>query len=103
MNATPALDARKGRILAAIIQEYIHSAEPAASEAGVRRQIHSLAEEAERLIQGAARALAEEVHYPSVIATVRPQEHLFRHLHFVPLDAHRVLGGIVTDAGVFEG
>ena len=165
MKATPALDARKGRILAAIIQEYIHSAEPVASEVVVRRsgvevssatvrhemavleemgflsqphtsagriptdrayrfyvdallnearlsaeerqrlrrQIHSLAEEAERLIQGAARALAEEVHYPSVIATVRPQEHLFRHLHFVPLDAHRVLGVIVTDAGVFEG
>src|SRR3990172_2589312 len=160
MKATPALDARKGRILAAIIQEYIHSAEPVASEVVVRRsgvevssatvrhemavleemgflsqphtsagriptdrayrfyvdallsaeerqrlrrQIHSLAEEAERLIQGAARALAEEVHYPSVIATVRPQEHLFRHLHFVPLDAHRVLGVIVTDAGIFEG
>src|SRR3989304_4323509 len=165
MKATPALDARKGRILAAIIQEYIHSAEPVASEVVVRRsgvevssatvrhemavleemgflsqphtsagrlptarasrfyvdallnearlsaeerqrlrrQIHSLAEEAERLIQGAARALAEEVHYPSVIATVRPQEHLFRHLHFVPLDGHRVLGVIVTDAGVFEG
>src|SRR3970040_1251962 len=165
MKATPALDARKGRILAAIIQEYIHSAEPVASEVVVRRsgvevssatvrhemavleemgflsqphtsagriptdrayrfyvdallnearlsaeerqrlrrQIHSLAEEAERLIQGAARALAEAVHYPSVIATVRPQEHLFRHLHFVPLDAHRVLGVIVTDAGIFEG
>src|SRR3972149_3846633 len=165
MKATPALDARKGRILAAIIQEYIHSAEPVASEVVVRRsgvevssatvrhemavleemgflsqphtsagriptdrayrfyvdallnearlsaeerqrlrrQIPSLAEEAERLIQGAARALAEEVHYPSVIATVRPQEHLFRHLHFVPLDAHRVLGVIVTDAGIFEG
>src|SRR3972149_6752547 len=117
MKATPALDARKGRILAAIIQEYIHSAEPVASEVVVRRsgvevssatvrhemavleemgflsqphtsagriptdrayrfyvdallnearlsaeerqrlrrQIHSLAEEAERVIQGAAR------------------------------------------------
>src|SRR3972149_6859627 len=37
MKATPALDARKGRILAAIIQEYIHSAEPVASEVVVRR------------------------------------------------------------------
>jgi heat-inducible transcriptional repressor len=159
------LDARKGRLLAAIIQEYIHSAEPVASDAvlrradlGVssatirhemaaleemgflsqphtsagrvptdrayrfyvdsllaeerltpeerqrlRRQIHSLAEEAERLIEGAARALAEEVHYPSVIATVRPQEQVFRHLHFIPRDAHRVQGLIVTDTGVFEG
>src|SRR3970282_1582652 len=165
MKATPALDARKGRILAAIIQEYIHSAEPVASEVVVRRsgvevssatvrhemavleemgflsqphppagriptdrayrfyvdallnearlsaeerqrlrrQIHSLAEEAERLIQGAARALAEEVHYPSVIATVRPQEHLFRHLHFVPLDGRRVWGVLAPDAEVFEG
>lgn len=159
------LDARKGRILATIIQEYIYSAEPVASEAvlrraglGVssatirhemavleemgflaqphtsagrvptdrayrfyvdslldeerltaeerqrlRRQIHSLAEEAERLIQGAARALAEEVHYPSVVSTVRPQEQVFRHLHFIPRDARRVQGLIVTDSGVFEG
>src|SRR3970282_1648502 len=37
MKATPALDARKGRILAAIIQEYIHSVEPVASEVVVRR------------------------------------------------------------------
>src|SRR3990172_5117248 len=37
MKTTPALDARKGRILAAIIQEYIHSAEPVASEVVVRR------------------------------------------------------------------
>jgi heat-inducible transcriptional repressor len=159
------LDARKERILAAIIQEYIHSAEPVASEAvarrsglrvssatirhemaaleemgflfqphtsagrvptdrgyrfyvdtllneerltpderqRLRRQIYSLAEEAERLIERAARALAEEIHYPSVVATVRPQEQVFRHLHFIPLDARRVLGVIVTDAGVFEG
>src|SRR3989304_6135097 len=166
MKATPALDARKGRILAAIIQEYIHSAEPVASEVVVRRsgvevssatvrhemavleemgflsqpppsagriptdrayrfyvdallnearlsaeerqrlrrEEHPLAGEAERLFQGGgAGAGAEEVHSPSVIATVRPQEHLFRHLHFVPLDAHRVLGVIVTDAGIFEG
>lgn len=159
------LDERKGRILAAIIQEYIRSAEPVASDAvlrradlGVssatirhemaaleelgwlsqphtsagrvptdrayrfyvdsllaeerlspeerqrlRRQIHSLADEAERLIQGAARALAEEVQYPSVVATVRPQEQVFRHLHFISRDAHRVQGLIVTDTGVFEG
>ncbi len=159
------LDARKGRILGAVIQEFIHSAEPVASEAvlrradlGVssatirhemsaleelgflsqphtsagrvptdrayrfyvdsllaeerltpeerqrlRRQIHSLAEEAQRLIEGAARTLAEEVHYPSVVATVRPQEQVFRHLHFIPRDAHRVQGLIVTDTGVFEG
>ncbi len=159
------LDERKGRILAAIIQEYIHTAEPVASEAVVRRSslrvssatvrhemsalegrgflsrphpsagriptdrayrfyvdellnearlsteerqrlrrhMHSLAEEAERLIQGAARALVQEVHYPSVVATVRRQEHLFRHLHFVPLGARRVLGVVVTDGGVFEG
>jgi len=165
MRPTSVLDARKGRILAAVIQEFIHSAEPVASEivlrrsalgvssatvrhemalleemgfltqphtsAGriptdrayrfyvdrllseqrlsgderqrLRRQIQSLAEEAERLIQGAARALAREVHYPSVVTTVRPQEHLFRHLHFVPLDARRVMGVIVTDGGVFEG
>jgi heat-inducible transcriptional repressor len=165
VKGTPALDARKGQILSAIIQEYIHSAEPVASDAvlrrsglavssatvrnemgaleemgflsqphtsagrvptdrgyrfyvdsllseerleveerhRLRRQIHSLAAEAERLIQGAARALAEEVHYPSVIATVRPQEQMFRHLHFVPLDHRRVLGVLLTDAGVFEG
>src|SRR3990170_4451976 len=150
MKTTPALDARKGRILAAIIQEYIHSAEPVASEVVVRRsgvevssatvrhemavleemgflsQPHTSAgriptdrayrfyvdallnearlsaEERQRL-RRQIHSLAEEVHYPSVIATVRPQEHLFRHLHFVPLDAHRVLGVIVTDAGIFEG
>lgn len=159
------LNARKGRILAAIIQEYVHSAEPVASEVVVRRsglgvssatvrhemaaleemgflsqphtsagrvptdrayrfyvdtlvneerltagerqrlrrQMHSLAEEAERLIERAVRALAEEIHYPSVASTVRPQERLFRHLHFIPLEARRVLGLIVTDTGVFEG
>lgn len=165
MKAYPVLDARKQRILAAVIQEHIHSAEPVASEAVVRhsglgvssatvrhemasleemgfltqphtsagrvptdrayryyvdallneerisaeergrlrRQIRSLAEEAERLIQGAARALAEEVRYPSVVATVQPREQLFRHLHFVPLEARCVLGVLVTDAGVYEG
>ncbi len=165
MQAMPALDARKGRILAAVIREYVHSAEPVASDivgrrsglnvssatirhemallaemgflsqphtsAGriptdrayrfyvdtllneqrltpderqrLRRQVHALAEEAARLIQGAAKALAEEVHYPSLVTTVRAQERLFRHLHFVPLEARRVLGVIVTDGGVFEG
>jgi heat-inducible transcriptional repressor len=161
----PGLDARQRRILQTVIQEFIHSAEPVASEAvlrrsglnvssatvrsemaaleeqglleqphtsagrvptdlgyrfyvdsllnearlapeerqRLRRQVHSLTDEADRLVQRAARALSEEVHYPSVIATLRPQEQIFRHLHFIPLDAGRVLAVLVTNVGVFEG
>lgn len=162
---SPALDQRQEQILATIIAEFIHTAEPVGSEVVVRqsgltvssatvrhemtvleemgllsqphtsagrvptdlgyriyvdtllseaqltpderqrlrRQVQSLTDEADRLVQRAARALAREVHYPSVVATARPQELLFRHLHFIPLDAGRVMPVLLTNLGVVEG
>ncbi len=75
---------------------------PAGQRHWVRRRLAAALAERERVPQEVARALATLTPYASVVSHPHPRRLVFRHLHFVPLEATRVLAVIVTDAGVLQ-
>jgi heat-inducible transcriptional repressor len=75
---------------------------PADQRHWVRRRLAAALAEREWVPREVARALATLTPYASVVSHPHPRRLVFRHLHFVPLEATRVLAVIVTDAGVLR-
>ncbi len=69
----------------------------------LRRRLAPALLERERVPAEVARALATVTNYASLVAQSHPEQLVFKHLHFIPLESTRVLAVIVTNAGVLRG